>query len=344
MKQVYQNIIKFTVALVLLANLSHAQDFQLTQFYASPLLLNPGFAGATGQNRATLHNRVQWTGLAKPYRAHVASFDHSMPQQRSGIGVMVASEVNGTSRFRTQTANVVYSHRIDVNSSWSIRPGLQFGVGNRRIDYSQLVFGDQIYERGLTGTQEDFSNMNSRYFFDVASGVVVHNSQVWIGFSAHHLNRPDVTFVRSGEALPIRMSVHGGAKINLDNNRIRSSYKSRPDNVLIPSFNYKQQGNFRQLDLGMYWNYEPIIVGAWYRGIPVFSSEEGYPFRDAVAILVGTKFNGFYFGYSYDFTVSRMEVYNSGGAHELSISYVFPERRKKKPKKRRDMIIPCPDF
>jgi type IX secretion system PorP/SprF family membrane protein len=344
MKSIHTTFFRLAFIFLCSSGPAIAQDYQLTQFYASPLALNPGFAGASGGNRVTLHNRVQWAGLPKPFRVHVASFDHSLPQYNSGLGAMVTSEVNGTSRFKTQTANLIYSYRIDLNKRWTVRPGLQMGIGSRSIDYSQLVFGDQIYERGLVGTQEDFSGMNRTNFFDVGTGAVLHNDKVWIGITAHHLNRPNVSFVHNMEALLIKTSIHGGAKINLDNNKIKSAYKTSPENIIIPSFLYKQQGRFKQLDLGVYWNHEPLIIGAWYRGVPVFKSQEGYPFRDAVAILLGTKWKSYYMGYSYDITLSRMDVTNSGGSHEISLSYVFPNKPKKVVKKRRDMVLPCPDF
>ena len=45
------------------------------------------------------------------------------------------------------------------------------------------------------------------------------------------------------------------------------------DNLkLSPSIHYKQYAKFRQLDVGAYFNLNPINVGIWYRGIPIDSN------------------------------------------------------------------------
>lgn len=44
-------------------------------------------------------------------------------------------------------------------------------------------------------------------------------------------------------------------------------------------------------------------------------------------------------GYSYDVTISKLTV-KSGGAHELSLIYEWPQ----KPKNRRHRVVPCPKF
>ena len=64
-----------------------------------------------------------------------------------------------------------------------------------------------------------------------------------------------------------------------------------PENVTFV-FNYRKQDIYDQLDLGAYWVKDPFTLGAWFRGLPVFSkSSQKYGGLDAVILLVGYKIN-----------------------------------------------------
>ncbi len=52
--------------------------------------------------------------------------------------------------------------------------------------------------------------------------------------------------------------------------------------------------------------------------------------------------DAFNIGYSYDYTVSNLGS-ASGGAHEISLSYIWSTRDPRRPPKN-VMQIPCPDF
>jgi type IX secretion system PorP/SprF family membrane protein len=63
----------------------NAQDMHFTQFYASPLYLNPAFTGANVCSRATLVYRNQWPGINRAYRSYLFSMDHFLTSQKVGI-------------------------------------------------------------------------------------------------------------------------------------------------------------------------------------------------------------------------------------------------------------------
>src|SRR4051812_4827177 len=81
------------------------QDMHFTQFYASPLYLNPAFTGANVCSRATLVYRNQWPGIKTAYQSYLFSLDHYMDKQHTGIGLQCASDVAGTGGLRTTNIN-----------------------------------------------------------------------------------------------------------------------------------------------------------------------------------------------------------------------------------------------
>ncbi len=95
----------------------------------------------------------------------------------------------------------------------------------------------------------------------------------------------------------------------------------------------------------MYFTFEPMVLGLWYRGVP-YKSVNDFVNHESVVVLVGfiqkVKDSIFKVGYSYDVTISKLGS-SSGGAHEFSISYAwFTGDPRKPPKNVR--LIPCPDI
>ena len=136
----------------------------------------------------------------------------------------------------------------------------------------------------------------------------------------------------------MKWHIHGGVKLELYKGVFRRSRIP----TLAPGFIYKRQGNFDQLDLGTNFFYNPIMVGLWYRGLPLFNGVlNNEKSQDAIAALVGLKFKKLEMAYSYDVTTSGLGV-GSGGSHELGVIYHYAYYRGGKKKKIKP--IPCPSF
>jgi len=104
-----------------------------------------------------------------------------------------------------------------------------------------------------------------------------------------------------------------------------------PKFYLSPNVLYQQQGEFHQLNAGVYITYVPVVLGAWYR--------HNFENVDAMIVLVGITYNGFKIGYSYDITLSELSG-STGGAHEISVGWLF----NKKPKLRTIYPLVAPGF
>lgn len=90
------------------------------------------------------------------------------------------------------------------------------------------------------------------------------------------------------------------------------------------AFNYKKQGQFSQLDIGTEFYFEPLVLGIWYRGLP---TKYSLPNNESIISLIGVRLdNRMEFGYSFDFSISKLGQKYSGGAHEISIRYVFSSK------------------
>nr|WKN35487.1 type IX secretion system membrane protein PorP/SprF [Tunicatimonas sp. TK19036] len=334
------------VALVLLIKAvsiqgSYAQDPQFSQFFSAPLYLNPAFTGVTKEHRFIANYRNQWRNIANGYVTYAFSYDYNMKDARSGFGVMATVDKAGAVGMGTTTVGLLYSYKIKLTNNWMLTPGLHFAYGSRGINRDKVVLLDQLsYGNTATATNDPLIySIKNTNFFDVGSGLLLYNKTFWAGVSAFHMNKPNLSMIGDDSRLGMKTSVHGGARIRLYN----GPFARRITPSIAPSFIYKQQGNIKQLDLGVNFHYDPIMVGVWYRGMPSRKNLElNEVSQDALIFLLGMKYDRYKIGYSYDVTISSLGP-TSGGAHEVSLAFNFYNPNRRKPKmKFKD--IPCPTF
>jgi type IX secretion system PorP/SprF family membrane protein len=309
---------------------------QFTQFNAAPLYLNPAFTGSTIQHRFASSYRNQWTAIPGHYNNFAFSYDYNLADMNSGLGLVFAREQAGTAGLSTTELGLLYSYRFLLKKQVYIQAGLKFNYIRTGINFSELVFNDQLYTDGAA-TTESLLLQNTSYL-DLTSGVLIYSSKFWGGIAVNHMNQPNQSLTNNESPLYLKLSMHGGYKFDIDDGNKRSAAK-----YFNLAFHYKAQHKFDQLDLGVYYTQEPLVFGLWYRGIPLVKSYQGALNNDAVAIILGYVIpeSNLSIGYSYDATISRL-VSSSAGSHEISIIYEVASKRKKK--RNRKFFAPCAKF
>jgi hypothetical protein len=70
------------------------------------------------------------------------------------------------------------------------------------------------------------------------------------------------------------------------------------------------------------------VLGLWYRGFPIKYS---LPNNESIIGLLGISLeSGLEIGYSFDFTISKFGQRSTGGAHEISLRYIFSSNDPRK--------------
>ena len=321
---------------------AYGQDIQYSQYYANPLYLNPAFTGAISHHRVAINHRIQWPSLPKAYTNYSASYDYHAGSLNSGFGLILNADRAGSANLQNTSATFNYSYTMGFNNELIIKPALSFGYVNRTIDNSKLFFGDQI-DFGIAGapTQDpSVGAIEPTSYLDIGTGILIYDKALWGGFSAFHVNQPSNSIIDGESYVPIKFSVHAGARIRMGNDAFKDIKKVS----IAPSFVYKRQGDFQQLDLGTSFHYAPILVGFWYRGIPFLKSAAPKVINhDAVVFVLGVEFDDFHFGYSYDANISRLRS-DTGGVHEFSLQYFFDIHFAHKGATRAQKILHCPAF
>lgn len=320
-KEVFAALI---IVLVGWSELAHAQDPQFTQFYANPIYLNPAFAGTARCPRLIMNYRNEWPALSGTFVTYSVSYDQHIDGLQGGMGLYILQDQAGEGTVNTTSGNLMYSYRLNVNRSFSLKAGFQAGYMQKKVDWEKLTFGDMIDPRyGFIYETKETQVSDTRGNLDLSAGVLGFSKQYFGGLAVHHLTQPKEGFVDQNLAkLPMKITAHAGAIIPID---------ETDEANISPNILYQKQQDFWQLNLGIYINKGPIVGGLWYR-----QAEKN---SDAFIALVGFQQGMIKFGYSYDVTLSKLSN-ASAGSHEFSFALQFECR----PKKRKFRAISCPSF
>lgn len=309
---------------------SFSQDQQFTQFYSSPLFLAPSFTGSIVGHRVVTNYRNQWTSIPGAYNTFSISWDYNSPAFRSGFGIIAMRDQAGAGNLGNTKIGALYSYDIIPNPDWHIRPGLGFYVQQLSIDFGKLIFSDQLTSTPMPPTSVTQPGKQAVWDIDVSTSVVAYSDFIWFGAAWDHMLRPVATFYDEDSRVPYKYSFFGGYRYVT-----KGFLLSKVEESITFSFNFRMQDIYRQLDLGLYWFSEPFTFGVWWRGMPKGQTRSRI---DALAFMLGYRWESISVGYSYDFTISKLGL-GSGGSHEISLIYLF----KMNPK-RHWKAMPCPTF
>ena len=326
------------VFVVLISIFAFAQDPHFSQFFASPLSLNPAFTGKfDGQWRLAVNHRDQWPSIPKAYVTSSGSFDFGIMKDKLpkgdvfGIGISGLSDASANDQLKLNFGSVSMSYHkaLDEDGYNTIGAGFQGTYSSLILDEGKLTFEDMLRQNGFTGARTDFlSNGNNQNYFDLNAGLLFSGSSnginnYYAGVSVYHVNRPKVGFKDQNYYLANRVTVHGGGSIPVADAL-----------TLNASIIFQQQSKASETTLGGALGYNlntdnenpsSIFIGSWLR------------INDALIPYVGLEVGGLRIGASYDVNISSLKTATaSRGGSEFSLIYI---KRKVESKG-----IPCPKF
>ena len=150
----YMKKIVFTLlTCVALVSVSNAQDPNFSQFFASPLTLNPALTGKfDGTFRVAGNFRNQWPTILNAYETKTASIDFGILKNRLadvdqlGVGILGVTDRAGDGVLVTNYAgaSLAFHKGLDDNGYHQIGAGFQTTYVNKRISNNYEKY-DLIY-------------------------------------------------------------------------------------------------------------------------------------------------------------------------------------------------------
>jgi len=333
----------------LLPGTSWAQDPAFSQFFASPLTLNPALTGKfNGSLRIAGNYRNQWPQINNAFITSTISVDGNILTNKInngdawGIGLMAMTDktADGILNSNYIAFSTAYQKTLDENGWNQIGIGFQGSYANKRLDGTKLNFEDQLDQQGgwsLPSAESISGHQVNLSYFDLNIGALYNgstdgNNNYYFGISAYHILQPTESFTgNSAYILHPRITAHGGFSFPLS--------QQNNNNFIHFSGLYSKQANAVDAEIGGAWSNNlnsdmassPInlYLGVWAR----FSN-----LTDAIIPYVGLDVGSFTVGMSYDVNVSSLQsASQSQGGVEISIIYI------KKPAEG-SKTIPCPKF
>lgn len=328
----------------LFINNSSAQDIHFTQFYMSPLNLNPAMTGVMNCNTRLVANyRNQWAGVLQgdAYNTYSVSYDQKVAVGRTdyfGIGGSFWGDVAGASRFGSTQGRMSLSYSKKVagyrKKASYIVFGADLGVTQRRVRQGDLRWPNQHDGNGgfnaALPSNEIFSDQDF-LFADLSAGllyfsVMERDNTFWAGMSAHHLNQPNVSHLGDpDQRLYSRYTFHAGGTFEL-----------KKGLSAVPGALFMTQGPHREYNIGSALRFalgnsrvvtQSWQLGVWYR----FGNKvEGGLHSDAFIFATRLDYEYYGLGFSYDYNISGLsQAGSANGAFEFSLNYYIcgPEKR-----------------
>ncbi len=314
-----------------------AQDPHFSQFFASPLTLNPAFTGKfSGTWRLAANHRDQWPSIPKAYVTTSASIDFPILKSKIpdkdvfGVGVsgLTDASANGILKLNYGSVSMSYHKALDEDGYSTIGAGFQATYSSLSLDRNKLYFSDQLTQNGFTGPTSEVITGLSQSYFDINAGLLYSGStngenNFYLGASMYHINRPKVGFQDKNWYLSGRISAHAGGSFPLsDLLTVHTSVIHQIQNKASET----TLGGAIAANLSQDAEKpSAIYIGSWIR------------LNDAIVPYIGLEFGGLRIGASYDFNISNLKAATaSRGGSEFSIIFI------KRPPDFQG--IPCPKF
>lgn len=302
-----------------------AQDPNFSQFFASPLTLNPALTGKfDGVFRVAGNYRNQWPTINNAFTTATISMDagilrNTIPDyDQFGVGIMAFTDKSGNGVLQNNflALSTAYHKALDENGFHQIGLGFQGTYVNKRLDIASLKFESMLRSDGFTGLMDESfsSNQIKLSYFDMNLGVLYNgttdgSNNFYFGASMYHVNHPKETFKQGNYLLDPRVTIQAGGMVPVgEYNAFHfSANHSRQANATNTVIGGAYMINVAQ-DLGSPTN---LYLGSWYR------------FGDAIIPYVGLEFGEFQLGASYDVNTSSLKpASNMRGGAEISLIYI----------------------
>ncbi|HTS44474.1 MAG TPA: PorP/SprF family type IX secretion system membrane protein [Puia sp.] len=315
----------------MLSNAVQSQDPAFSQFFASPLTLNPALTGKfNGVLRVAGNYRNQWPSINNAYITSTVSVDagifrgHLPETDTWGVGMMIMSDKTASGILTSNYASISTSYHksVDEDGMHQIGVGFQGTYATRMLNGPRLRFMDGLQLDGSwlpSPTEPINSEEITAHYFDMNVGALYNgsfenNNSIYFGASLYHINQPKESFMGVDNIiLPTRLTIHAGGYFPSSNS----------NTTLYVSGLFSSQATAKEYVLGGALEVNAnndekspvnVYLGSWVR----FSNV-----ADAIIPYVGLDYGSFSLGMTYDVNISAFRKATLGrGGIEISLIYI----------------------
>ena len=315
--------------------LGYGQDIHFTQLNSSPIIINPAFTGVfNGWERVSMNHKNQWLNAGAGFFTTSIAADFNVLKKTDergsylGFGLLMYSDVGGDSKFGTKQILTNFSGIVPISEKQIIAVGFQAGLGQKTGSYENLVFSNQFDGQKLNPKLNSFeaNGLSSRFYPDLSFGILykfgglkralLHDEEIDlnVGFSMYHFNKPRVSYnfgviEKLHRKLVFNTSIKkdfSGSSFGFE--AMANQFIQGPHTELLVSSALRYRNTTASKVTGMNKN-KVYVIGLAYR------------VNDAISPLLRLEYGPWYFGMSYDITISKLGNFSRSGGFEFSIIF-----------------------
>lgn len=310
-------------------NQGFAQDVHLSQYYASPLSLNPAYTGDyKGDWRLMNSYRNQWlSSFHTPFTTNAFAYDRQFYVFNENIsaGLIWVQDKSGDASLKVTKVALSAAYHKNIQGN-KLHIGYQVGFVQKSFSTDNLSFPNQysgdpdriskgLYDTGIPnkesfgGDQLSYVDMN----LGISYSRKFNKIEPKIGFAIFHINRPKESFFDGDPKLPMRSVIDLSAQIDLNTKFF-----------LMPKVLYMYHASANEMLMGSNLGYRlrenKLTAKSVFGGMLLRSGISRN--SDALIFIAGVNFKNFDVGFSFDDTISDLKVADKHiGAFEISIIY-----------------------
>lgn len=288
----------FLFSTFLILKINAQQNPEYTQYMYNTMMVNPGYTGSVGVFEANLLFRSQWVGLNGAPNTGTFGIHTPLSNKNIGLGLNFINDKLGPSSEQTVAANVSYSISLGGETKFAL--GMKAGARMLNVDWTKGRFYDN----------SDIllnSNVDNKFMGVLGSGAYLYSDKWYVGLSVPNFLRSDY-------------------------------YDDIKESVVSDKLHYYLIGGY-VFDLSKEVKFKPSVLVKAVDGAPLSTDASAnfllnekvtlgasYRWDDSVSALVGIQFlKDFFLGYSFDYTLTRLNKYNNG-SHEIILRYQPSQR------------------
>jgi len=327
--------IYITIVLIFILKGVYAQDLHFSQFFNTPLNINPALTAVYNEDMRFISNlRSQWFSVPVPYTTFSTAYDQKVLNDGRlgnhilGMGLIMNYDQAGDANMQNIQLGGSAAYTRQISKMHFLSAGFRLLVAQRRFDITKLTFDNQFIDGTYiptANTGEDFTNFNYTYI-DVGTGInwlfqISKRMNFNLGIAAIHLNQPKATFFEDNilqQSVRWNLQISGviqlASKIDLMPSAIFSMQGTQQERIFGSAIQYHLSQRFAKE--------KSIKMGTWYR------------MNDAVITGFGLNYPTWAAMISYDFNTSQFSNATNGiGSVEFSFQYTIQTVKRMKDRK-----------
>lgn len=280
---------------------SAQQDALYNEYMFNHFVINPAYSGVKDALNVTAFHRSQWVGFSgAPQTQSASAYTPFGRTRNAGVGIQFLNDRIGS--LNTTAAFGSYSYKIKLGTG-KLSFGLRGGIFNYSINKSKLDYKDKTDPNSL-----EFYNKRIVPSFDF--GMYYYDKDYFVSFASSHLFENKLFNPGVLNVINLRRHYFG----------MFGYSKTLTDDVV-----------FKPFVMVRYVKNAPINIDLNASFLLQDKFTVGLAYRTSKSIVLNTAFylnENIKFGYSFDYTLTKINKHAKFGSHEIFLSYEVKRVKK----------------